>query len=171
MAMIDNSENYRQGDDNFSRRVTIGWKWQDFVADHIENRGLPVERNREHYIRKWEERYKDKNEWDLRVYGKYIEVKGQKRSFGDKPDSFPLPKTIVMTVHSWNNQNPKPSMVLLVSQVTGSILGILCDEVSRKQWSVDKLFDHDRGFYDDFYRCDKRNMITFDEVIKWLLET
>jgi len=166
--MIDNSENFRQGDNNFRQRVTLGWKWQDYVADKIENRGLTVERNRERHVRKWDERYKDRNEWDLRLFGKYIEVKGQKRAFGDEPYSFPLPKSIVMTVHSWNNQRPKPTMVLLVSQVTGSILGILCDEISRKQWSIDNLLDHDRGFYDDFYRCDKHNMITFNKVIDLL---
>jgi hypothetical protein len=167
-------DDWLKNDELFRKKLQEGWATEVYAENRLRSHGIDVKRDdEERDITKHDHdrRAEYKNQIDLIINEKdYLEVKGRKLKFTDDPKTFPsyFPTAIVMSVSSWNGHNPKRTMVIYVSNITGGILGIPCDEESRKHWIEDWVFDTERKIKDKAFLCPRQYLISFDDIVERL---
>lgn len=95
-----------------------------------------------------------------------IEVKSRNLFFVS-PYTFPFETAIMDTVRGWDQKEPEPRAVVLMSQKTGTML---CANVreSKHAWEKKKIFDTVRQIEDTTYLVPKKYLRPFGELVDWL---
>ena len=153
-----------EDEDLFFSELREGYEWQKEVCSRLRAYGLIVQLPALSVRTNVSEIYKYKNELDLRVNGKIVEVKSRRLSF-TSPQDFPYECALVDTVNGYDQKSPKPTFVLSISRETGSIIGV--HGASQPFWYKRKMFDNIRYIRDLFYVCRRKYMLTLDEILRY----
>lgn len=149
----------------FFSELKQGYEWQKVVYDQLRTYDLDV-RIPELSIRaSISDIPKYKDELDLEVNGRAIEVKSRRLTF-TCPEDFPYECAIVDTVRGFNSKRRPPTFVLMVSRKTNTILGI--HRATKSLWYSSPKFDNIRRIRDDFYIARKRYLMPLDDVVTYL---
>lgn len=124
----------------FREFLTQGFKYQRFVGDFFLANGLDVVMPRQRFRKSIAAAKDFKDEADLVVSGKVIEVKSRALDF---QRNLELPTSVLIdTTESWESKTHKPYAYILVSQVTGAMVWTQGSDKSK--WSIVKTFDKKR---------------------------
>ena len=108
------------------------------------------------------------DETDIIIHGTppySIEVKSRDLAF-DCAHDYPYDTAFVDTVSGWNQKQPKPIAIVLVSQVTLSM--VVIKGSTRPTWTIKKSFDNVRQISDNFYMVHKEQLVGFWTLVSWL---
>ena len=67
----------------------------------------------------------------------------------------------------WDRKDPKPSAVLLVSQLTGGVLAV--ETHSTDRWTVKSKFDRVRGIDDRWYVAPRETLFSFEAFVRGIM--
>jgi len=155
----------------FEQELKKGHKYQEYVAQQLSNAGLdivcsdikPVEYTRN-------KSYNYPEDKDIVVGGDFvIEVKSRSLIFTE-PDNFPFDTAIVDTVRGWDQKDPEPKAVVIISQWTWKAVCINV-ESSKHLWTTEHIHDSVRGIVDNTYLCPKECLKTSKDLANWLRKT
>jgi hypothetical protein len=108
------------------------------------------------------------NEADIIIPGTpeyVIEVKSRDLWFECAHD-FPYETIFVDTVRGWEQKNPRPIAVAMISRQT---LGIAVVRGSTRQfWATEQAFDHVRKLSDIFYVMPREHLVGFGQLVSFL---
>ena len=108
------------------------------------------------------------NEADIIVPGNplyVIEVKSRDLNFECAHD-FPYPTVFVDTVRGWEQKNPRPIAIVMISRRT---LGTAVVKGStRRLWTTEQAFDHVRRLSDIFYVMPREHLVGFGQLVTFL---
>lgn len=151
---------------HFLSELRIGYQWQLKVGQMLSDLGFTVSIDPLTIAQSEEEtREFTKNDKDLLVNGKYLEVKTRSITF-TTPDSFPYPTAILETVQGWQAKATKPFAILLVSRPTGRVLVV--DGATQPDWTINRDFDSRRKVSFTNYHADKSQLLGLSWLIRRL---
>ena len=106
-----------------------------------------------------------RSEVDLRLAqsGLVLEVKSRSRSWTTN-ETFPFGTMFVDTVSGFNAKTILPLAYVCISQVSGAMSVV--STATREMWTQEYQLDEVRGVRDLYYACPKRNLLTFDWLVK-----
>ncbi len=154
-----------KNEDLFVKEVTEGYGWQQVACDRLRSEGIEVEINELSIRASIEDIPKYKDEIDLRANGRILEVKSRRLVF-TSPEDFPYECAFVDTVRGFEAKKEKPTLELMVSRSTETILGL--NTASKPLWYKSKKYDNIRGITEYFYICRKRYLFSFSSVVDYL---
>lgn len=94
-----------------------------------------------------------------------IEVKSRNLQFECEHD-FPYETVFVDTVRGWDQKQPKPIAIVMVSRQT---LGMAVIKGStRSAWTTEQRYDNVRKFSDTFYMASREQLVGFGRLISFL---
>jgi len=168
--MLDkNTKNWMENENLFVQQLKIGNKWTEYVASKLREKRIDAYATELEVREKVEDRHRFTNEQDILFNNMpgCVEVKSRKIKFFDDPMSYPMQTAFVDTVLGWNKKSPKPLAVVLVSQITKSMLVVPVS--TENKWGTSTHFDKVRKITETSHTVDKGLLKTFDEFSEWLI--
>ena len=151
----------------FREFLTQGFKYQRFVGDFFLAQGLDVQMPRQRFRKSVSAAVDFKDEPDLVVNGKVIEVKSRNLEFFRTLD---LPGTVLIdTTESWDSKVTKPFAYLIVSQKTGVM--VWTQGADRTKWAVVKTHDRKRGIDIGCYAARRFEFASIPSLVSALRES
>lgn len=124
----------------FREFLTTGFLFQRYVGDFFIANGLDVVMPRQRFRRSIAAAVDFKDEADLTVAGKVIEVKSRTLDFERTLD---LPGTVLLdTTESWESKTRKPYAYVVCSQISGAM--VWTPGSSKERWSTVRTHDRKR---------------------------
>src|SRR4051812_43591168 len=120
------ADDWFENEELFLRQLAIGHQQARYAAGVLRERGIPVQVTPMEVRDTVDDRHRFSDEYDLLVgEGRtaIVDVKSRDLSF-TAPDDYPYATAFVDTVAGWDAKTHKPVAILLVSQVTGTILAV-----------------------------------------------
>lgn len=153
-------------DEVFLRELEKGWKWERFVAGYFASRGIRVEGLKHKARSRYELGFDFRGSVDMYLGGLPVEVKSRNVEFRC-PDDLPWEELFVMTEHDYDEKDPKPAVVVCVSQVTKAMVWIGCDD--RSEWKLKDGFDRIRQIEERWWCAPRRLWRPIQELVHILL--
>ena len=156
---------------NYEKAFTEGHKYNNIVAKFLKEQGIPcMVPNLELAHNKADRARFTLGEKDiiLERLPKVLEIKTTRRSFGDNPQDFPFPNTIVDTVHGYESKEVKPYAYILYSQPTGSM--VVLPPSTKSNWKIKTIYDTYQDLTDDFYLINKQDLRPMKDLVNRLRE-
>jgi hypothetical protein len=152
----------------FEQELKKGHKWQLKVGEVLLDAGIPAVVSGIQPVQYTRNKaYNYPEDRDIFIEPDFvIEVKSRNLHFVS-PYTFPFDTTIIDTVRGWDQKEPEPRAVAIVSQLTGTILCINVQE-SKHAWTKEVIWDSVRQIRDNTYLCPKKYFRPFDELVEWL---
>jgi len=152
----------------FEQELKKGHSWQTKVGEVLIEAGIPAIVSGimpVQYTRNKSYNYPEDR--DIFIEPDFvIEVKSRNLYF-TSPYTFPFDTAIMDTVRGWDQKDPEPRAVVLVSQLTGAMICVNVME-AKKDWSQEVIWDSVRQIKDNTYLCPKKYLRPFDELVEWL---
>lgn len=150
----------------FLSELAKGRKWELYVANYLKSIGfdaiLPPEGS---YDMPHDPKYA--NSHDISVNGKIVEVKSRNLDFMGV-ESFPFATIYVKTKASYDAMTDKPTMCVVVSQITGAMMALDVKK-TYETWKPVRFFDSVRKIHTTAYECSKNCYEDVDSCAKRLL--
>jgi hypothetical protein len=153
----------------FRRQRAVGQSFQECVATHLRAQGVdPIVSYNDGFRASVAEiqRYTRESK-DLLIRGHHFEVKSRAVQF-TSPDDWPRNywPMFLDTVDGLNAKNVEPTGYIFISQKTYAIMGVLLKSI--KDWSIEKRFDNQRGFAENFYCIPRSCVLSEPELVQVL---
>jgi hypothetical protein len=155
---------WHKNDELFRKQIKAGRKWEAYVAHKLIVSGLEVFVPRFEVRPHVSQRSDYRDERDMIVEGKEVEVKSTRFGF-DRPKDFPFDPCFVDTEEKIVAKGP-PFAFLIVSQETGAIMAV--PGKTRDRWVEMSGFDHKRGINVKWLGCPIGLVRSFDEFVTFL---
>ena len=94
-----------------------------------------------------------------------IEVKSRNIAWRDLAD-YPFDDMIVDTVSGFDKKARKPLAYVIVSALDLRGTPLIAFSAGRSKWTKEQRYDKVRGLRDWYYHAAKKNITTFDELVK-----
>ena len=151
----------------FLAQLRIGYEQAWLVAERLAEMRLPVRITPMEVRRDLADRGRFRDEIDLTVGARLIDVKSSSRRWMCAAE-IPFDPVYVDTVRGWDRKGHKPAAVVLVSQPTGAM--VVVPGSTEAEWVVLNTFDTVRGFAEERYACPKRLLRSIEALGAWLRE-
>ena len=149
-------------DEDFQRRLADGRRFENYVAEVLNGRGVSAVVPGEELGSKDEYARLDT---DIVVGSRVIEVKSRAETcVFTGPDDFPFGDIFLDTESGWNKKERKPDYYVVVSQQTGGILVV--PGSTRDQWSCRSVWDKTCGYASPTLVADKK----LAQPLEWLID-
>lgn len=149
----------------FVRNLATGHDFAEYVGDLLLAAGLPAVVTPMEVRENLADRHRFRNEVDLTVGSRRVEVKSSTREWTSLGD-LPFSGMFVDTVYGWDRKEMKPCAVVLVSQPTGALAVV--PATSRPHWRKRTTVDRVRSITETFWLCPNEHLRPFDEFTEWL---
>jgi hypothetical protein len=162
--------NERFTDEKFKARLDVGNSHVDRLAERLTLDGLRVEIPKREYRKTYSDRHRFKDEIDLIVNGKVLEVKSRDLKWTTLED-FPFRSdgVFIGTVDKWKalkKSGKIPFAVVIMSQHSDAAIVVPCGAKSRKLWSVqENVYDPYTKCKDDAVKAPAEAWVTYDTLV------
>ena len=161
------SPHWWRGNDALAlQELETGYRYQYLVGERLRLAGLSVGLPELEIAETAEEALAFAQERDLTVNGHVLEVKSRALYF-TSPSDFPFETAIVDTVRGWDQKQPEPLAVVMVSQSTEAMV-VLPVRRSRSAWTTAILRDRVRDLTDTFYLAPRSSLVPFSSLVRFL---
>ena len=151
----------------FRTFLTTGFMYQRYVGDFFIANGLDVVMPRQRFRKSISAAVDFKDEADLTVAGKVIEVKSRTLDFQRTLD---LPQRVLLdTVEGWEAKTRKPFAYVVVSQISGAMVWI--PGTDRSKWVTIRTHDRKRGINIVCYAARRFEFEPIKTLVEKLKET
>jgi hypothetical protein len=151
----------------FLAELKSGHQWQLWAALQFLKHGLAVQVP-ELKVRPSQDDINDYTDTGdvivlLPVRNAIFEVKSRDITFTSSRD-YPYTTAFVDRVKTWERKKDnRPTGILLVSQLTGAIVGVPSN--SQARWTIETRHDNVRDYDRDYYMADKSLLYDFDDIV------
>lgn len=166
--MKNEKTNWMNNEKLFVQQLKIGNKWTEYVAEKLRENKINAYATELEVRDTVDDRHRFTNEQDILFESMpgCVEVKSRKIKFFDDPHSYPMQTAFVDTVFGWEKKKPKPLAVVLVSQITKSMLVVPVS--TEKMWGTSTHFDKVRQITETSHTVDKSLLKPFSDFVDWL---
>lgn len=164
--MNDGVRRWMANKELFLAELAKGRKWELYVANYLKSIGFEaIVDHSGGYDMPHDPKYA--NSHDISVNGKIVEVKSRNLHFNGV-ESFPFATIYVKTKASYDAMTDKPTMCVVVSQITGAMMAL---DVKRsfETWKPVRFFDSVRKIHTTAYECAKTEYEDVEGCAKRLL--
>jgi hypothetical protein len=151
--------------EKFRERWEKGEKQTDLIAERLRSDGLDVKAPQRTFRKTYADRKNYKDETDLIVNGRRIEVKSRRFNWTSL-DDYPYDTIFVDTVKKWDGHKVKPLASINVSQVTGAV--VVVPGKSSGEWMKVSAKDKDTGFVYENYAAPRGTWKTYEQLVDFL---
>jgi hypothetical protein len=163
------STDWFENDTLFRQELELGHQWTERIASHLVGEGLDAIAPEMVWRQSIEDRKNFADEQDIIVRREdiLIESKSRRLHFTDDPESFPYTTAMVDTVSGWDQKATKPRAVVIVSQMSGSMLVVPVNR-TRESWGRKSAWDRVRQIEDEWYIVDRSLLVPMSDLVAWL---
>jgi hypothetical protein len=154
-------------DDLFRAQLATGRYWENIVARHLVEQGIPVQVTEKDVRPDVADRAAYRDPGDLVLPdGRIIDVKSRGFAFGDEPETFPYPTAIVSTLYDWMAKDQVPIAIVLISQKTRSML--VASTRTKDRWRIEQCWDRVRDCRRKNYACPRDLLHPMSTLVEFL---
>lgn len=151
----------------FERELRDGIRWQNYVGEKMEELGYSVAVSQMNVVGSMSDAKKYKDVADIIAEKDgiklIVEVKSRRSSF-TCPEDYRWPSVFVDTKSGYDAKEIKPDLHLVVSRVTGRIIGL--PRECESHWGVERVFDRIRKIWVTNYAASKERWMPFEMAVK-----
>ena len=159
-------------DDNFFRKeAQIGQTFTEIVANYLNYNGIKCRATELEFAKDVADRERFKtHEQDIifDLMPGCLEVKSRRLQFFPDPNSYPFSTAFVDTVSGWDAKAEVPLGVVLISQMTSSMLVV--PPSSKNLWTQYSSYDRFRKIHETWYQCPKTELKHIDLLVDFLIK-
>lgn len=153
-------------DEVFERELKLGHKFAEIVADRFRAAGLSAEVTPYEFRESYGARHRFRDEFDLLVESRRIEVKSRGTVRFTSPADFPKPTAFVYSERGWKAKRHKPAAIVLVCQET---IGLAVVPVSSSpHWKAREIGDSVKGHRYKVLEVPREHLRTIEHLVAWL---